>query len=266
MGAPSVPLTRTGPVSYAVDFCEPVFGFSSSSDIQVNSTGGAAAGSVSITGSGAGPYTVTLSSITGGGTLGITVKAASCADGAGNANPAGSPSAVFTVLASDGSIRAAKALLNGAHVELGNKALCLKWPGFGYVEELNRTAGFQLQGLLAANEGDLVCLTGTIHAGEGGERYIVPDQISPCGMHSLKPLAASNRSLILPLMDGLFVKAWLTVKPGSVTGNSFVLTDGSDSAGIEVLTQGPPGVSDGDYVTLTGAAGFQDGARVIYRK
>jgi len=265
VGAPSVAVTRAGPVSYTVTFGEPVYGFSAASDIQLNSTG-TAAGSVSVTGSGAGPYTVSLSNLTGGGTLGITVKAAACADGAGNANPAGSPRAVFTVLASDGSIRVAKALLDGAHVELGNKALYLKWPNLGYVEELNRTAGIQLQGSLPVNEGDLVCLTGTIHSHEDGERYITVEQISSCGTHSIKPLAASNRSLNLPLMDGLFVKAWLQVRPGSITGSSFILTDGSDATGIKVLTQGSPAVSDGDFITITGAAGSDDGARMIYRK
>jgi hypothetical protein len=97
-GAPSVSLTSTGPVDYSVTFSEAVTGFSSATDLQINATGTAAVGSISIFGgSGAGPYTVRLSSLTGNGTLGITVKAGACSDAVGNSNAVGSPSATFTV-------------------------------------------------------------------------------------------------------------------------------------------------------------------------
>jgi hypothetical protein len=98
IGAPSAALTNSGPVDYSVTFSEAVTGFDSPSDIQVNATGTAAAGAVAVVvGSGAGPHAVRLSSITGEGTLGITIKAAACADPAGNPNPASSPGEGFGV-------------------------------------------------------------------------------------------------------------------------------------------------------------------------
>ena len=55
------------------------------------------------------------------------------------------------------------------------------------------------------------------------------------------------------------------MKAGSVTGNSFVMSDGFSGVGIKVVTAGAPGVSANEYVTILGAAGF-DGTRVIYKK
>ena len=187
VGAPSASITRTGPVSYAVTFGEPVYGFSSSSDIQLDATGSAAAASVGVAGSGSGPYTVTLSTISGVGTLGITVKAGACTDAAGNANAASAPSATFIVIAFDGSIASAKGLSNGSTVELGNKVLYLKWPVFGYIEEQNRTCGIRLEGNLSGSEGDLVCLRGTVQTTAGGEKYVLVSAMSPCDTFAPKP-------------------------------------------------------------------------------
>lgn len=91
ISSPSVAGTGSGPVSWTVNFSEPVTGVDNT-DIQVNNTGTVAVGSVGVTGSGSGPYTVTLSSITGIGTTGFTVKAGAGADAATNTNPASSAS------------------------------------------------------------------------------------------------------------------------------------------------------------------------------
>ncbi|MGQ9764641.1 MAG: hypothetical protein ACUVRS_06350 [Armatimonadota bacterium] len=64
-------------------------------------------------------------------------------------------------------------------------------------------------------------------------------------------------------MDGLFVRTWSRVVPGSVGENSFRITDGSDSAGVSVITVGAPGVSGGELISVSGAAGWE-GERVIY--
>jgi hypothetical protein len=265
IGPPSVTVTRVGPVSYSVSFSEPVTGFNSPTDIQVNSTGSAAAGSVSVSGSGSGPYTVTLSSITGDGTLGIIVKGAACTDMAGNANTASSPSATARVLGADGSIADLKQLPNESPVSLGNKILYLKQGSFGYIEETDRSSGIRVQGSITASQGDLVCLTGTMQMTAGGERYIQASGLSPNGTATLKPLGMSNRALRHSLADGLYITTWGRVKVGSVTGNSYVITDGSDEAGIKVITPGSPGVTEGQYVTVVGAVGF-DTSRVIYRR
>jgi DNA-binding beta-propeller fold protein YncE len=74
--------------------------FLASGDITLNSTGSASA-SIGVSGSGVATRTVTLSGITGVGTLGISLAAGAATDTAGNtAGPAG-PSATFEVLALD---------------------------------------------------------------------------------------------------------------------------------------------------------------------
>jgi len=98
IGATTITITNTGPVDYPVSFSEPVTGFDSADDIQVNATDTAAAGAVAVVGdSGAGPYTVRLSALTGDGTLGITVKAGACSNAGGTTNTMSAPSGTFTV-------------------------------------------------------------------------------------------------------------------------------------------------------------------------
>jgi len=99
----------------------------------------------------------------------------------------------------------------------------------------------------------------------GGERYIQVDSVTSSGGYTAAALGTTNKSLRDAKLNGLYVTAWGSVKAGSITANSFVLTDGSDDAGIKVVTQGAPGVSAGQYVSVVGAAGY-DGARVIYKK
>jgi len=168
-------------------------------------------------------------------------------------------------LADDGSIPSIRQLANDTVVSLGNKALFLKKTGYGYVEASNRTSGIRVEGTISANEGDLVCLTGTIKTTAGGERYIQLGTMSTPVPGSVKPVAASNRNLKTRVMDGLYVKTWGTVKPGSITGNSFVVTDGSDETGITIITTGAPGVVENEFVKVEGAAGWES-ARVLYLK
>ena len=84
------------------------------------------------------------------------------------------------------------------------------------------------------------------------------------GTGAVGPLGVTNRGLVDVMMEGLYVRAWGVVKTGSIIGNSFVITDGSDDSGIKIITFDAPGVTEGEFVTVTGAAG-SDGARVIFR-
>ena len=96
LGSPSVTLTRTGPVAFQVQY-----GGSSSVTLQnanvtINKTGTANA-AVGVSGSGTSARTVTLSDVTGDGTLGITILSGTAVDEAGNLAPLAGPSAVVTV-------------------------------------------------------------------------------------------------------------------------------------------------------------------------
>ena len=263
ISGPSVPITRTGPVSYTVNFSEKVYGFISANDIQVNSTGTAAAGSISITGSGFGPYTVTLSKISGSGTLGITVKSGAANDVASNPNVMSSPSTVFKVATNATHIGAVKELVDNEVVWLEGKALYMKHDGFGYIEETDRTAGIRVEGAVEASAGNIVSLSGIMATRPGGERYVLVDEMETIEEGTVEPLGMNNRALADDAVCGLRVRAWGKVKPGSITSQSYVVSDGSNPAGIRVITHSAPGVNENQFVTVTGAAGLI-GTRVIY--
>ncbi|NVN89239.1 MAG: hypothetical protein HXX11_01435 [Desulfuromonadales bacterium] len=96
IGPPSITGTKTGPVSFVVTYADANFNSSTlvPANITLNKTG-TASGSVAVTGTGT-TRTVTISSITGEGTLGISLPAGTGSDLAGNSAPAAGPSATFT--------------------------------------------------------------------------------------------------------------------------------------------------------------------------
>lgn len=160
----------------------------------------------------------------------------------------------------------AKSLPDDTVVSIGGKALYLKKAAFGYIEETDRSSGIRIEGTISANEGDLVNVVGTLKTKAGGERCIEVSSVVASGTASVGTVGANNKALREAIMDGLYVTAWGSVKAGSVTANSFVISDGSDD-GIKVITHEAPGVSDGAYVSVDGAAGIDsDGSRVVYRK
>lgn len=169
----------------------------------------------------------------------------------------------LALIPTDGSIRSAKQATPGSSVTLGDKALYLKQGTFGYIEEPDRTCGIRIEGASDAPAGSLVCLRGTLQTTPGGEPYLAVDLVTPHGILDVKPLGVSNRALASSLLNGLYVTAWGRVLSDPVD-NVFWITDGSTATGIKVICDGAPGVSAGQYVTVCGAAGFDD-ATVIYR-
>jgi len=100
IGAPSVATIGAGGpgmVSYTATYADANFNVSNltNSGITLNTTG-TATGTVNVTGGGT-SYTVTISSITGLGTLGISVGAGYTSDLAGNTDPGAGPSTLFNV-------------------------------------------------------------------------------------------------------------------------------------------------------------------------
>ena len=97
LGAPSATLTAAGPITYTVTYADANFNTSTlvAGNITLNKTG-TASGTVGVAGSGL-TYTVTISSITGNGTLGISIAAGTASDLAGNLAPATGPSTTFAV-------------------------------------------------------------------------------------------------------------------------------------------------------------------------
>ena len=176
-----------------------------------------------------------------------------------------SNSASLIVLTAEGSIAATKLLNDGASAKLGNKDLYLKWSGLGYIEEPNGFSGIRVQGSFTAAQGDRVCLVGTVKKPAGAEPYVQVSTMTPAGTATVRPVGATGAAIKRTLADGLWMTTWGRVKAGSITANSFVITDGSDANGLKVMTSGEPGVVEDQFVIVTGAAGFDSG-RVIYRR
>jgi hypothetical protein len=97
IGGPSVPLTRGGPVTYTITYTDANFDHATlaNGDVVLNKTG-TANGTVGVSGSG-NIRTVTITGITGNGTLGISLPAGTAVDKAGNLAGAAGPSVTFTV-------------------------------------------------------------------------------------------------------------------------------------------------------------------------
>lgn len=97
LSAPSAPSTVSGPISYTVTYSDANFSASTLAlgDITLNKTG-TADGTVSVTGTGT-TRTVTISNITGSGTLGISIAAGTARDLAGNLAPASGASTTFSM-------------------------------------------------------------------------------------------------------------------------------------------------------------------------
>ncbi len=97
IGSPSASLTRSGPVTWQVTYADANFASASlaAGDLTLGSTG-TATGTLAVSGSGT-TRTVTLSDISGDGTLGISIAAGTGADTAGNTAPAAGPSVAVTV-------------------------------------------------------------------------------------------------------------------------------------------------------------------------
>lgn len=96
IGAPSVPATRTGPVTFTVTYTGASAVTLAAGHITLNTTG-TATGSVAVTGTGTSTRTVTISGISGNGAIGISIAGGTATDSAGNAALGAGPSTTFDV-------------------------------------------------------------------------------------------------------------------------------------------------------------------------
>ena len=96
ISSPSETAASSGPVSYVVSYTDADSISLSAGDVTLNKTG-TANGTVSVSGTGLTERTVTISNITGDGTIGISIAADTAADALGNSAPAAGPSETFEV-------------------------------------------------------------------------------------------------------------------------------------------------------------------------
>lgn len=162
-----------------------------------------------------------------------------------------------------GSAANARGLADGTTIALFDKVIYLKQGDFGYIAEPNRSGGMRIQGDIPVSTSKLVSVVGSLSTSSGGERYIQLEEVVSGDTVSVRPVGVSIRDLPTKLLDGLYIRTWGTVKPQSVTDNSFVISDGPDAVGIRVITQATPAVTAGAFVTVTGAAGYDNGRIII---
>lgn len=163
------------------------------------------------------------------------------------------------------SIQDAKNLPDGSAVSLEGVALYLNQGGFGYVSSADRSGGIRLEGTITSSEGSLVNVSGLLGTTPGGERFLGVTGISTVGTMSLQSLGANNNAAASGLLDGLFVRVWGKVVPGSIGVDSYQITDGGNFPLTVKTPVFPWWLAEGDFVTVTGAAGYEN-ARVIYQK
>ena len=98
LSAPSAPTTAGGPITYTVTYADANFNAITllPGDVTLNVTGDAT-GTVGVSVVDSTTRLVTISGITGNGTLGITLAAGTASDLAGNLAPASAPSGTFNV-------------------------------------------------------------------------------------------------------------------------------------------------------------------------
>jgi hypothetical protein len=157
ISAPSVTTTLVGPVTYTVTYADAHFNASTLTvgNITLNSTG-TANGTVAVSGTGL-TRTVTISSITGSGTLGISIAAGTASDLLGNLSLAAGPSATFTV-----GTPTTTAITNAATL-----ASTPSQVGQAYTVNFTVTAtSGNPTGSVTVSDGTVTC-TGTLAAGAG---------------------------------------------------------------------------------------------------
>ena len=131
IGASSAATTGSGPITYTVTYSDLNFNASTltAANVTLNATG-TAAGTVSVSGTG-NTRTVTVSDITGNGTLGISIASGTASDLAGNLAPASAASDTFqvsNVVVSVGSVVIAEANVTKRDGILeSNEPLVITW-------------------------------------------------------------------------------------------------------------------------------------------
>ncbi|MDA8082236.1 MAG: GEVED domain-containing protein, partial [Nitrospiraceae bacterium] len=97
ISAPASASTVSGPVDYTITYTGADAVTLADGDVTIDTTG-TATGTAAVSGNGTSSRTVTISGITGTGTIGISIAAGTASDSAGNTASAAGPSATFMVM------------------------------------------------------------------------------------------------------------------------------------------------------------------------
>jgi len=145
IGSPSASLTSTGPITYTITYGGADNISLVAGNVTLNKTN-TANGSVAVSGTGTSTRTVTISSITGDGTLGISLAANTAQDNAGNQAAAAGPSTTFTVENAPSIARISDLwpLANGPAYALTDKTVTGVVGSAFWMEETDRSAAIEV--------------------------------------------------------------------------------------------------------------------------
>jgi len=223
IGAPSVSSTTTGPVDFTVTYSDTNFSSSTlaNGNVTLNTTG-SATGSIAVNGTG-NTRTVTISAITGTGSLGISIAAGTATDTAGNLAGAAGASGTLTVI-----------------------------PPVPTVTAISPTSGSTLGGTSVTITG--TNLTGATAVTVGGVAATGVSVVNATSITATSPAHAAGTASVLVTTPGGTSAAntlYLYVAPPTVTAiNS---ASGSTLGGTSVTINGT-GFTGATGVTIGGAA------------
>lgn len=268
--SPSVETTTSGPVTYTVTYDDASSVTLTSANITLNKTG-TANGTVAISGSGNSSRTVTISNITGDGTLGISVAAGTAGDSAGNLTNAAGPSATFVV---DNTAPSVASVTDETYTVSKSK-LNASWSasdsgsGLAYCEYAVGTTpgGTNIRGWTNAGTATSAEITG-ISLQVNGLYYISVRAVDNVGLMSAPTssngvrVAQSVDSIpaAKALPDGSAVLLPARVVTAAFDGR-FYIEENSRAAGIQV--QSADSTAVGQSVSVYGIMGVVDGERAI---
>jgi len=222
ISAPAVALIgggTSGTVSYTVTYADANFNTSNlaNSGITLNKSG-TANGTIGITGSGT-SYTVTISNITGLGTLGISVGAGFANDLAGNTDAGAGPSATFNVVSSD-------ALLANFTISNGNLSPAFSSGTFTYTDAIaNLTSSITV--VPTSDDPNATITVNGNPATSGLRTSSIPMSVG-----------ANTLTIVVTAADGVTTQAYTITVNRSLPGNAL----------LSSITLAPP-------ATLVGATG-----------
>lgn len=269
VGAPSVSSANTGPVSFEVVYSDanPVTPTLTNAQVTLNKPAAVTVGSVVVSGTG-NARTVTLSSIAGNGTLGITIAANTATDAATNANLVSSASALVaidnsapTITANTGSLpaNATSLTINGTGfsstdtVTLDNGAAAAISSSTSTQLVVNFTALPETAGLLKAVVTDLAGNSSALTTVATVKPVVIPSATRLRGstatlwIHGFgfSGTPANNSVVLSGALAGTFTPA--TASPGSLALNLSGLGSGPLYAVVTVN-----GHSSGTAVQVSG--------------
>ncbi len=249
IGSPSVSTITAGAgsVTYTVTYADTNFNASTlaNGNITLNSTGSANA-TVNVTGSGT-TRTVTLSSITGSGSLGITIASGTASDTAGNLTPAAGPSTTFTVTApptvtlttNSVNANASSITITGTNFDTtpGNNTVAFTPAGTGTVTAATATSLTVSVSSLRAGALNAVVTNGNGNSG------------APVQVATVVPVITANTSNLANTATTL-----------TINGFGFDPTPANNTVAFSPTGTGTVTASTATTLTVTGIAGLTNGA------